>query len=172
MVLETGEVIPYEHLVFATGSIWTGALALPDSKTAAMEHFRSFRKNLSVAQHVLIVGGGSVGLGEKLCIHILVSFSWANIFLSPEYAGEILHYYPEMKVTIVHGGSELLNKTYPAKYRKSLLEAVTTLGAQVVLGDKISPAVVPEGGYVVTEKGQRIQVDLVITAAGGRPNSE
>ena len=89
-----------------------------------------------------------------------------------EYAGEIRHYYPEKKVTIVHGGSELTNKTYPTKYRKSLLDAVTKMGAQVILGDKISPAVVPEDGYVVTEKGQRIRADLVIAAAGGRPNSK
>ena len=92
--------------------------------------------------------------------------------ICPEYAGEIRHYYPEKNVTIVHGGSELANKTYPAKYRKSLLEAVTKMGAHVILGDKVSPTAVPESGYVVTEKGQCIQVDLVITAAGGRPNSK
>lgn len=37
------------------------------------------------------------------------------------------------------------------------------MGAQVILGDKISPAVVPEGGYVVTEKGQRIRADIVVS---------
>ncbi|KAF8599283.1 FAD/NAD(P)-binding domain-containing protein [Ceratobasidium sp. AG-I] len=150
VVLESGEVIPYEHLVFSTGSIWTGALALPDSKAAAVEHLKSFRKSLNAVEHVLIVGGGTAGI---------------------EYAGEIRHYYPEKKVTIVHGGSELLNKTYPAKYRKSLLDGVTKMGAQVIFGDKISPTVTPEGGYVVTEKGQRIRADFVISAAGGRPNT-
>ena len=59
-------MIAYEHLVFATGSIWTSALALPDSKAAAVEHFKAFRKNLAASQNVLIVGGGSVGLGELL----------------------------------------------------------------------------------------------------------
>lgn len=69
VTIETGEAIPYEHLVFATGSIWTGALALPDSRTAAIEHLRLFRKNLNAAQHVLIAGGGPVGVGQLLCAH-------------------------------------------------------------------------------------------------------
>ena len=89
-----------------------------------------------------------------------------------EYAGEIQHYYPNKKITIIHGGSELMNKTYPTKFRKSLLDAITKRGAQVILGDKISTDVVPEDGYVTTQSGKRVRADLVIPAAGGRPNSE
>ncbi|CAE7064550.1 unnamed protein product [Rhizoctonia solani] len=150
VITESDELIPYEHLVLATGSIWTGPLALPDSRDKATQHFRSFKKQLAAAEHVLIVGGGSVGL---------------------EYAGEIQHYYPEKKVIIVHGGSQLMNSTYPAKFRKSLLDAVTKKGAQVILGDKISADAIPQDGYVTTQSGKRIRADLVIPAAGGRPNT-
>ncbi|KAJ1310833.1 hypothetical protein OPQ81_009351 [Rhizoctonia solani] len=150
VITEVGETIAYEHLVFATGSIWTGPLALPDSREQAIQHFRSFKKQLAAAEHILIVGGGSVGL---------------------EYTGEIQHYYPDKKIVIIHGGNELMNKTYPTKFRRSLLNAVTKKGAQVILGDKISPDVVPQNGYVVTQSGKRIRADLVISAAGGRPNT-
>ncbi|KAG8743414.1 hypothetical protein FRC10_012079 [Ceratobasidium sp. 414] len=144
------ETIPYEQLVLATGSIWNGALALPDTRSAAIEHLRSFRKSLEAARNVLVVGGGAVGL---------------------EYVGELRHFMPNKKVTVVHGGNELMNRTYPPKFRKALFSAITKMGVQVILGDKISPTVVPEGGIVTTEKGQQIEADLVINATGGRPNT-
>ncbi|CAE7176922.1 unnamed protein product, partial [Rhizoctonia solani] len=150
VITESNERISYEHLVLGTGSIWTGPLALPDSRDKAIQHFKSFKWQLAAAEYVLIVGGGAVGL---------------------EYAGEIQHYYPEKKVIIVHGGSELMNSTYPAKFRKSLLDAVTEKGAQVILGDKISVDAVPKDGYVTTQSGKLIRADLVIPATGGRPNT-
>lgn len=64
VITESMETIPYEHLVLATGSIWKGPLNLPDSREKAIEHFKTFRKKLDAAQHVLIVGGGAVGVGE------------------------------------------------------------------------------------------------------------
>ncbi|CAE6399795.1 unnamed protein product [Rhizoctonia solani] len=151
VITESGDVVPYEHLVLATGSIWSGPLALPDKRDDAIQHFKSFKKQLAAAEHILIVGGGAVGL---------------------EYTGEIQHYYPNKKVVIIHGGSELMNKTYPTKFRKSLLDVVTKKGAQVIFGDKISPDVVPQDGYVTTQSGKRIRADLVIPAAGGRPNTD
>ncbi|KAF8741528.1 Pyridine nucleotide-disulfide oxidoreductase, partial [Rhizoctonia solani] len=150
VITESGETIPYEHLVFATGSTWSGPLALPDERENAIAHFRSFKKQLAAVDYILIVGGGAVGL---------------------EMAGEIQHHYPGKKITIVHGGTELMNSTYPHKFRKSLLDALTKKGAHVLLGDKISPDVLPEDGYVTTQSGTRIRADLVIPAAGGRPNT-
>lgn len=150
VITESGESIPYEHLVLATGSIWSGPLALPDSREKAVEHFKSFKRDLAAAKHVLIIGGSSSGL---------------------EYAGELVHYHPDKKVTIVHGGKELMNSSYPSKFRTSLLKAVTRKGVEVVLGDKVPSKAVPEGGYVTTEGGKRIRADIIIMAAGGRPNT-
>lgn len=70
---------------------------------------------------------------------------------------------PGKNVTVVHGGTELMNNTYPSKFRKVLLKTVTKMGVEVVLGDKIAPTVVPEGGYVTTENGKRIQADIVVS---------
>ena len=56
-----------------------------------------------------------------------------------------------------------MNQTYPSKFRKALLDATTKLGVEVVLGDRISTNVVPEGGYVTTEQGKRIRADVVVS---------
>ncbi|QRV76818.1 apoptosis-inducing factor 2 [Ceratobasidium sp. AG-Ba] len=151
VVTESGESVPYEHLVLATGSSWNDALNLPNSRSEAIEHFKSYRKKVSAADHILIIGGGAVGL---------------------EYAGELRHYTPEKEVTLVHAQKELMNQTYPSKYRKSLLDGITKLGVKVILGDRISTNVVPENGYVTTEGGERIRADMIIVAIGGKPNTE
>ncbi|KAF8599296.1 FAD/NAD-P-binding domain-containing protein [Ceratobasidium sp. AG-I] len=150
VVTESGETVPYAQLVLATGSIWNGALALPDSRVNAIEHLRTFRNKLDAAQDVLIIGGGAVGI---------------------EYAGELRHYAPNKKVTMLHAQKELVNQTYSSKFRKALLDATTKLGVKVILGDRISPSIVPEGGYVTTKNGKRIRADFVINATGGTPNT-
>ncbi|KAG8709681.1 hypothetical protein FRC09_000520 [Ceratobasidium sp. 395] len=150
VITESGQSIPYEHLVLATGSSWNGSLNLPDSRADAIKHFRSFRKQLATADNVLIIGGGAVGI---------------------EYAGELRHFAPEKKVTIIHAQKELMNQTYPPKYRKSLLNAVTKLGVDVILEDRISTQAVPKDGYVTTEAGRRIRADQVIVAFGSSPNT-
>ncbi|CAE6430605.1 hypothetical protein ACGC1H_001242 [Rhizoctonia solani] len=149
VITETGS-IPYEHLILATGSIWHGALSLPPSRVDALECLRAFRSKLQAARSILIVGGGAVGV---------------------EYAGELRHFMPDKKVTIVHGAPMIINATYPPKFRKSLYNALTKLGVDIILGDKISPEVVPEEGVVTTEGGKRVQADLVINATGGQPNT-
>jgi NADPH-dependent 2,4-dienoyl-CoA reductase/sulfur reductase-like enzyme len=63
VITESGESIPYEHLVLGLGSLWSGPLALPDSRKEAIEHLRLFKQELKAAQHILVVGGGAVGLG-------------------------------------------------------------------------------------------------------------
>jgi DNA replication protein DnaC len=49
--------------VLATGSLWNGALALPDSRKEALEQLDAFRKRLDAAKNVVILGGGAVGIG-------------------------------------------------------------------------------------------------------------
>lgn len=83
--------------------------------------------------------------------------------LFSEYAGELAYYHPKAKVTIVHGLTALMNDTYPAKFRNSLLDGVKNLGVDVILGDKISTSAVPEGGYLTSERGQRVRADLVVS---------
>ncbi|KAF8707872.1 Pyridine nucleotide-disulfide oxidoreductase, partial [Rhizoctonia solani] len=150
VITESGERVTYSHLVLATGSLWNGALALPDSRDQALDHLNAFRRQLEAAENVVILGGGAVGI---------------------EYAGELAHYYPDKKVSLVHALPKLTNDTYPAKFRDALLEGVTKLGIQVILGDRLLAQNNPKDGYVTTNKGVRLRADLVINATEGRPNT-
>ena len=88
-----------------------------------------------------------------------------------EYAGELRHYAHNKKVTMLHAQNELMNQTYPSKFRKALLDATAKLGVEVILGDRISTHVVPEGGYVTTENGKRVRADFVVSGTLERTGS-
>lgn len=81
---------------------------------------------------------------------------------SQELCGEIRHVYPNKKITLVHAQSQLLNDAYPAKFRKTILEALKEKRVDVILKDRAS---VPEGKYtsVTTENGTTIPADVVVS---------
>ena len=62
--LEDGERIPYAALVLATGCTWPTTIELPSTRDDAQAHIDSWREKFKNAQHVVIVGGGAVGIGE------------------------------------------------------------------------------------------------------------
>ena len=63
--LENGERIPYAALVLATGNSWPETIELPSTESDAKSHISSWRDKYKNAQHVVIVGGGAVGIGES-----------------------------------------------------------------------------------------------------------
>jgi NADH dehydrogenase FAD-containing subunit len=64
VVLESGEKIPYSALVLTPGSIWEGPLNLPVSESDIRRHFGTWRSAFEKANDIVLVGGGSVGIGE------------------------------------------------------------------------------------------------------------
>lgn len=64
VVLEDGERISYATLVVATGSTWPAFIELPNTDSDARAQINSWREKIKKAQHVVIVGGGAVGIGE------------------------------------------------------------------------------------------------------------
>ncbi|KAF8761412.1 Pyridine nucleotide-disulfide oxidoreductase [Rhizoctonia solani] len=147
-----GERVTYSHLVLATGSLWNGALALPDSRDQALDHLNAFRRQLEAAENVVILGGGAVGI---------------------EYAGELAHYYPDKKVSLVHALPKLTNDTYPAKFRDALLEGVTKLGIQInATGGRPNTSVVSAlDNSVLTSKGTvLVTPELNVKLASGARN--
>lgn len=150
VVLETGEHVPYDVLVLATGSTWPGPLNFPESERFG-EHVKEWRKKVADAKDIYIVGGGAVGI---------------------EYAGEIRETYPHTKVTIVHSGNMLLSDVYPEKFRKDMERRCLARGINVVFSEYVDTF--PEAGTVsfTTRKGtQFATADLVIPAFGARPNT-
>ncbi|KAI8986166.1 FAD/NAD-P-binding domain-containing protein [Trametes punicea] len=151
VVLENGERIPYTALILATGSSWPGPLHFPARDADVRAHINSWRNKFEKANHVIIVGGGAVGL---------------------ETAGEIKDIWPTKKVTIVHSDNLLVNDTYPEKFRRDIEHRARLRGIDFILGDRLD--IPPEGTVgVTTYNGKRIpDADLVVQAFGSRPNTD
>ncbi|RDX48829.1 FAD/NAD(P)-binding domain-containing protein [Lentinus brumalis] len=151
LVLEDGERIPYTSLVLATGSTWPSIIQLPGTESEAKTYINSWRSKVEKAQHVVVVGGGAVGI---------------------ELVGEIREAYPKKKITLIHSQDLLLNSVYPDKYRKDIERRVRIRNIDVILGDAIENPVEGVTG-VTTKNGKSIpDADLVIQAFGSKPNTE
>jgi NADH dehydrogenase FAD-containing subunit len=64
VTLESGESIPFRYLVLAPGSKWEGPLQLPFDKGDLVSTVAQWREKFKNAGSYVIVGAGSVGLGE------------------------------------------------------------------------------------------------------------
>ncbi|KAI0354849.1 FAD/NAD-P-binding domain-containing protein [Trametes cingulata] len=148
--LEDGQRLPYDILVLATGNSWPGPLYFPDNVEYVRTHVDGWRHRFEKADHVVIVGGGAVGI---------------------ETAGEVKDEWPEKKVTLVHSDKMLLNDAYPERFRRDLERRARARGIEVLLGDRVDA--LPEGTVgISTKNGTHIpDADLVVQAYGSRPNT-
>ncbi|KAG2118023.1 uncharacterized protein F5147DRAFT_669505 [Suillus discolor] len=152
VVLANGERISYAVLILATGSKFSGPCAIPENEDDVLPFVNAWRQKFAKANHVVIVGGGAVGI---------------------ELAGEVKDLYPTKKVTIVHGGNQLINATYGNSLRKGLEKRLHARGVEFMFNEYIDD--IPEPGVVgiTTRSGKQISdADLVVSARGGRPNTE
>lgn len=62
--LHNGELVPYDVLVLAQGSVWEGPLNLPRHKKEINEHLSSWRSDIQNSKHIVLAGGGAVGVGQ------------------------------------------------------------------------------------------------------------
>jgi len=146
--LTSGERIRYDFLVLAPGSEWDGPLALADDRAALLEHVKTWRRNFENAKTgIILAGGGAVGC---------------------EYAGEIKDVFPNKKVTIVHSDSQLLNSTYPNKYRKRVEKDLTSRGVNIIFNDYVDNF---DSSPIKTRSGRQIDGDLVVRTYGNRPGT-
>ncbi|KIJ62518.1 hypothetical protein HYDPIDRAFT_129019 [Hydnomerulius pinastri MD-312] len=151
VVLESGERVEYEILVLATGAKWNGPLNLPANEKDVLPHVNAWREKFANAKHVVLAGGGAVGI---------------------ELAGELKDEHPNTKVTIVQGDKQLLNSTYSNALRTGMEQRVRARGIEVLFSEYIDE--IPEEGSigVTTRAGTQIPTaDLVISARGPSPNT-
>ncbi|KAF8649402.1 hypothetical protein AX16_005843 [Volvariella volvacea WC 439] len=149
VVLDNGKTIDYSVLVLTPGSTWEGPLNLPNTKAENKEWTHKWRAQFAQSDDIVLVGGGAVGI---------------------EYAGEIKEIWPNKRVTIVHGDKELLNPTYPDKWRKDVHRRVAERGVNLVLGEYVDDFST-HNGALRTRSGKTIPADLVVPARGPRPNT-
>ncbi|KAI0329011.1 FAD/NAD-P-binding domain-containing protein [Cubamyces sp. BRFM 1775] len=150
VILQSDERIPYTALVLATSSSWPGPFGFPEKDAHLRSHINSWRNRYEKAEHVVIAGGGAVGL---------------------ETAGEIKDMWPRKKVTVVHSEAQLLNDAYPQKFRRDIERRARLRGIDLIFGDKVD--IPPEATIgVVTRNGRQLpDVDLVVPAFGSRLNT-
>jgi NADH dehydrogenase FAD-containing subunit len=65
--LDNGSSLRYDYLVLATGSLWTGPTNYSQysSEGQVRSHVDKWRKKISSAKRIVIVGGGAVGIGMR-----------------------------------------------------------------------------------------------------------
>lgn len=69
VILESGEEVPYRYLVLASGSILEGPLAgLSGGTSTLLSTIKDWRTKFSQAKSIVIIGGGSIGLGVLMAI--------------------------------------------------------------------------------------------------------
>lgn len=124
--LESGEVVPFEYLVVATGT----SSARPSRLASAEKHeacaeLRALQGEIAAADRIAVLGGGAVGV---------------------ELATNIKDWYPGKSVTIVHSRGSLMH-TYPERLSRHVEVEMKKLGVDVRLGQraKVVPLEKPAG---------------------------
>lgn len=72
VVLEDGEKVPYDALILATGSKYSGPVDFPDDPAQCLAHIERWRTNFGEAKDIMLVGGGGVAIGPCFILHLLV----------------------------------------------------------------------------------------------------
>ncbi|KAJ6590704.1 FAD/NAD(P)-binding domain-containing protein [Mycena vulgaris] len=152
LTLGSGQQVPYDILILATGLSWEDPISFPDSAEDVKNYLASSREKFAGAESYLLVGGGAVG---------------------SELAGELKDIWPQKEVTIVHGQRLLFNDTYPDKFRTSAARSLTERGVKIHLNDVVENVPASAGPAVVTTRGGlELSADLIVKATGAtHPNT-
>ncbi|MET3762232.1 FAD-dependent oxidoreductase [Sphingomonas sp. UYEF23] len=149
------ETIAFDYAVIATGSRYLDPLIKAEKATIGERsaEIAAAHARLKAAKHVVIVGGGPVGV---------------------EVAAELSETFPDLKITLVHSASKLLDNG-PSRFAAWSEKDLRNRGVKLVLGDSvISPEMAqqPEDGIVALKSGARIKADTIVWAAGTQPLTE
>lgn len=154
VTLEDGREVSGDYIVVATGS----SNATPfKPKSDSIADFRADHARvhdmITGAQHIAIVGAGAVGT---------------------ELAGEIAHFMPDKKVTLVSSGATLFPQM-PDKLGTSLHDKLTAMGVTTVLGvraENLESLTDPYAGNLILSNGDTIKADLIYPTVGSRAKSD
>lgn len=143
------EFLPYDYLIICTGTRYQHFKADAATLHERTNQVNTLAQQIENANHILVVGGRSVGV---------------------EIVGEIVEKYPAKQVTIVHPAASLMDE-WPQGGMKKLNKFIHGKGKRVnvVLGKKLASS---EGNRHELSDGTIIEADLKIMATGNTPNSE
>jgi len=159
VILSNDESVPYTELIIATGSggPFPGKCdSLECSSSKLVQLYENFTCELQQAENIVIIGGGAVGV---------------------EMSGEIRDSYPDKKITILHGGKDIVSSTLEEKARANIMEKLKEKHIDVLYGEKVTNMCDIELNktkssiQVETSSGKVLTADLVIPCFGSSTNT-
>jgi NADH dehydrogenase FAD-containing subunit len=139
----SGEEIPYEFLVIATGSGAGDSLPSRVGVTDKVEGTRLLRemqRRVKEAGRLLVVGGGAAGV---------------------ELAADAKSLYPEKKVTLVHSRDAVMHR-FGRELQEEALRSLTSLGVEVILGDRVAGED-EDAGIATLTSGRTVEYDYIVS---------
>jgi len=161
VVLEDGQTIPYDRLLIATGarSVTPPVPGLAGPRVTGLRTLADARRILELApkaRRVLVIGAGFVGLEVAYAL-----------------------YNRGLEVTVVEKMPQILPGQFDATAAAILRRDMQAEGMRVILGAGVKEVAEPSvfrrffdrtGRVVFLDNGDRLKADLIIVAAGIRPN--
>ncbi|KAI0543648.1 FAD/NAD(P)-binding domain-containing protein [Xylaria curta] len=149
--LSSGEEIPYEFLVVATGVGATDVLPSrvdADDKEEGISKLKDIQGKIKKANNLVVVGGGAAGV---------------------ELATDAKSHYPDKTVTLVHSRDNVMNRFGP-RLQKAAMDGLKNLGIEVITNDRLTRED-KERGIVILKSGKEVKCDFLALCAGQKPNS-
>lgn len=154
VTLEDGTELTYDILVIASGSVGP----MKESEGSCEEIIAKYSKvveQVKESHDVVVVGGGPVGV---------------------EVAAEVATIYPDKKVTVIHGGKQLINPEATHKFIEKVTALLKDMRVEVLLDDNVEnldelPDQVHGSYEVKTQKGKTVHADIILKCTGLKPNS-
>ncbi|KAF2160318.1 hypothetical protein M409DRAFT_70494 [Zasmidium cellare ATCC 36951] len=135
VLLQSGEQIPYDFLVMATGCSQSPPAKLSATdRGEACQELRAYQQAIEAAGRVAVVGGGAVGV---------------------ELVADVKSYYPDKQVTLIHSRNQLLPRFGP-RLHTHVLGSLEKLGVEVLLDER------PEMRHGQTENGEKGSTSLTL----------
>ncbi|XP_076018785.1 ferroptosis suppressor protein 1 [Genypterus blacodes] len=159
VVLEDRTELQYSHLLLCTGTDgpFPGKFNTVASYQTAVQRYDDLVKEVQEAESVLVVGGGSTGV---------------------EMAAEIKTEYPDKKVVLLHARIGLADPELTPSVRREAKQVLLEKRVQLLLGQKVSNLsqlpvnVTRRNTQVTTDKGTKLNTDLILCCTGSRVNSD
>lgn len=139
----TGEEVPYEFLVIATGSHVKEGLPSRSNaaeKLDAMKLMRDMQKNIERADKIVVVGGGAAGV---------------------EVATDAKSAYPDKSVVLVHSRKMPMHR-FSETLQKVAMEGLEKLGCEIILEERVVGGD-KEAGTVTLRSGMVIECDFFVS---------
>ena len=147
VVLDTGEPLPYDVLVVATGSAVKHGLPSrvnEADKSAGVQRLRQIQKGVRDADTVVVVGGGAAGV---------------------EVAADAKDMYPDKRVVLVHSRGTVMNR-FGVRLQQAAADGLQRLGVEVILQDRVTKH--DEDAHVVTlQSGKQIPCGCFVSVMAG-----